>query len=105
MNNNINGILACSALKQRYREILVGETGYRKRSQGHCVLILLHGPLELISSRMKERKDHFMPDSLLQSQIDTMEIPTHKETYIECDLLKSINEIVEDVTEKLKKFL
>jgi carbohydrate kinase (thermoresistant glucokinase family) len=62
------GIVTCSALKRRYREVLIGaRSGVR--------LIYLKGDEELIAQRLASRNHHFMPKSLLQSQFATLEEP------------------------------
>jgi len=61
-------IIACSALKKSYRDIL-NET----RTTG---FVFLEGAKSLIQKRMLDRSDHFMPESLLDSQFATLEIPT-----------------------------
>jgi len=66
--NNTNLVLACSALKQAYRETVVVD---RARMR----IVYLKGPRELIASRMANRKSHFMNKDLLQSQFDTLEEP------------------------------
>ena len=58
-------IIACSALKASYREILQ-----------EAVFIFLHGSPELLADRIKQRSGHYMPPGLLQSQLETLEIPT-----------------------------
>ncbi len=62
------GIIACSALKEKYRNVL--STGVTKP-----VWIFLRGSYETIIERMKQRPVHFMPASLLQSQLEILEIP------------------------------
>lgn len=63
-----SAILACSALKQRYRERLQqGLPGVR--------WIYLKGDIELIRSRLQQRKGHYMNPALLQSQFDALEPP------------------------------
>jgi gluconokinase len=65
-----NGILACSALKQSYRETLIAglpQDAYR--------FVLTEAPKEVIAQRMQKRHDHFMPETLLESQIATLEPP------------------------------
>ncbi|NMM50661.1 NADP-dependent phosphogluconate dehydrogenase [Flammeovirgaceae bacterium KN852] len=62
-------VIACSALKGKYRNLLEG--GLSNPPQW----IYLEGSFTLISERLKERKGHFMPSGLLQSQFDTLEIP------------------------------
>jgi carbohydrate kinase (thermoresistant glucokinase family) len=86
-------IIACSALKEKYRIVL---------SEGIKVpvhWILLQGGFGLIQERMKARKDHFMPASLLQSQFDTLETPGNA---IVMDIKNNPEEIVADILRKLK---
>lgn len=64
-------ILACSALKKQYRQVL--QKGLQKELQ----FIHLAGSFNLVKERMKNRKDHFMPLDLLQSQFDTLEEPSN----------------------------
>jgi gluconokinase len=61
-------ILACSALKQKYRDLL-GE------GIEHPTFIHLQGSFELIESRLKARHHKYMPTSLLRSQFETLEPP------------------------------
>lgn len=62
-------VLACSALKQSYRDRLRGDD-----SQETLSFVYLKGSKELIRQRMEQR-DHFMPPALLDSQFDTLEEP------------------------------
>jgi len=86
------GIIACSALKQVYRDMLNAEL------DPSLVFIFLEGSFELISSRMQARKDHFMPVDLLRSQFDTLEVP---EDAIYADISKSPDRIVGDIIQEL----
>ena len=86
-------IIGCSALKEKYRNIL--SEGIK--SPVHW--ILLQGSFGLIQERMKARKDHFMPPNLLQSQFDTLETPGHA---IVMDIKNSPDQIVADILRKLK---
>ncbi len=63
------GVIACSALKQSYRDKL--ESGIEKSVKW----FYLKGEYELILARMKKR-NHFMPPSLLKSQFETLEAPS-----------------------------
>ncbi len=63
-------VIACSALKERYRAIL------RDSIEDFVHFIYLEGSFELIKSRMERRKGHFMPGDLLKSQFETLEPPT-----------------------------
>ncbi len=69
LQNEQNMVLACSALKESYRRLLVQD---RQRVS----LVYLHGSMELIEKRLRERPHHYMPPSLLQSQFDALEEPT-----------------------------
>ena len=59
-------VLACSALKRRYRDVLRGG------EEGVC-FVHLHGERELIARRMAARSGHFMPPALLDSQLRDLE--------------------------------
>lgn len=71
-------VVACSALKSNYREILIGE-----RENTH--LVYLRGSKARIRTRMESRA-HFMPPALLDSQFDTLEIPRPDEKPITIDI-------------------
>jgi gluconokinase len=64
------GVLACSALKEKYRATL--SDGMPKDA---VRFVLLDGSKELIAERLSERKNHFMSASLLDSQFATLETP------------------------------
>lgn len=70
-------IVACSALKQQYRDILAeGLTSLR--------FVYLRGTPALIAERMRARQGHFMPPALLDSQFATLEEPRDA-TVVEVD--------------------
>lgn len=60
-------VLACSALKTAYRNIL--------SANGHTFFIYLYGTYEQIETRLRERKDHFMSANMLAGQFDILEEP------------------------------
>lgn len=65
-------VITCSALKRSYRDVLRADVA--ALGGGHRVIFAhLDGAAEVIASRLEGRKGHFMPPSLLQSQIDTLE--------------------------------
>ncbi len=68
LNSNHHGILACSALKSQYRQIL-------RNNLSDVVFIYLRGSYDCIHSRIQQRTGHFMNSNLLQSQFDTLEEP------------------------------
>ncbi|GAB4412008.1 MAG: gluconokinase [Bacteroidia bacterium] len=61
-----SAIFACSALKASYREVL-------RRDDKRIHFVLLQGSSEIIADRLALRKGHYMPATLLQSQIDALE--------------------------------
>lgn len=63
-------VLSCSALKRSYRQRLRAFAGRP------LTFVLLHGTRALLVSRLTGRKGHFMPLSLLDSQLATLELPT-----------------------------
>ncbi|NXJ69044.1 GNTK gluconokinase, partial [Rostratula benghalensis] len=101
-----DAILACSALKQMYRRILVSgasatESNQPKQPGENAALkilfVHLDGPIDIIADRLKKRKGHFMPLKLLKSQFDTLEPPRAPENFITVSLGKSLPEIVLEI--------
>jgi carbohydrate kinase (thermoresistant glucokinase family) len=86
-------VIACSALKESYRQQLMSDI------ENQCKWFVLEGSFDLIKDRMNKRKGHYMPTSLLQSQIDLLEVPSYA-TRIGIQL--STNEIVNLILGKLK---
>jgi gluconokinase len=70
-----HGIVACSALKRSYRDILLG-------TRHDVRLVYLKGDAALIGQRAAKRRGHFMPVALLPSQFDTLEEPGSDENPI-----------------------
>lgn len=68
-NSGDGAVLACSALKKSYREILRGD------DPANVLFIHLKGSLPLVASRLSERTEHFMPRELLKSQYEALEEP------------------------------
>lgn len=89
-----NVVLACSALKQSYREIL-------DCSLEPIKLVYLKGSQAVIQSRIQSRMDHFMPADLLNSQFDALEEPTPDEA-IHLDVSLPIPELVERISSVVK---
>ncbi len=82
------GVIACSALKRRYRDQL--------RHHCHTVEFLhLEGGRELIERRQASRPGHFMPASLLTSQFQTLEPLAPDERGVVVEVAGSVDEIVE----------
>ena len=82
-----HGIVACSALKRRYRDVLIGD-------RADVRLIYLKGDETLIARRIATRHEHFMPPSLLHSQFDLLEEPGSDENPITVSIEPQPREIV-----------
>jgi gluconokinase len=68
VQQGVSAVLACSALKQAYRDVLlVDEAAIR--------LVYLRGDFDLIQARLAQRQGHFMPPELLASQFAALEEP------------------------------
>lgn len=59
-------VVACSALKRAYRDIL-------RKAEGRVIFVHVDPPRDINQERIEARKNHFMPPSQLQNQIDTLE--------------------------------
>lgn len=81
------GVVTSSALKFRYRDIL--------RGGGNVWFLHLHGDRDLLADRMKTRSGHFMPVSLLDSQLADLEPLRPEEHGLVADIAKKPEEIVE----------
>ena len=84
------GIITCSALKRSYREIIIGD-------RPEVRLVYLRGGRDLIADHLAGRNGHFMPASLLQSQIDTLEEPGPAEDPLTLDVGPPAAQIAEDI--------
>lgn len=93
---NGNSVTACSALKKQYRDIL--------RSAGNTTFVYLHGEKETLLERIQGRSnntEHFMPASLLDSQLNTLESPSAEANTITVSITSPIPTIVNDVLSQL----
>jgi len=92
----VSGVVACSALKRAYRDILIGP-------RADVLLVYLQGSHELIATRMAARHGHFMPTALLDSQFATLEEPGEAEHAIVVSIAPPPDAIVAAIVEKLKE--
>ena len=92
--NSKNGaVLACSALKEKYRKKLIGDP------EQAITWIFLNSDFEVILNRLSSRKDHYFKPSLLQSQFDALENPDYG---LHIDVNKSEDKIIEELMNKLE---
>jgi gluconokinase len=85
-------VVSCSALKHAYRDCL------RKEVHGKVRFILLDGSRETITDRMKQRKGHFMPPALLDSQFATLERPSPDEHAVILDISHPVPALLIEAT-------
>jgi len=81
-------VAACSALKRSYRDLL------RSSGDAKIQFVYLAGTKALLAERLANRRGHFMPPALLDSQLDTLEEPTPDERAWVCDIRETPDAIV-----------
>jgi gluconokinase len=87
------GVVTCSALKKRYRDVLRGEG---------VMFVFLDGSKDRISDRLASRHGHFMPPALLESQFEALEAPTADENFITLCVSASPAEEAQEIIDRLK---
>jgi gluconokinase len=88
-------VIACSALKHAYRDILV-------HGRNDVRIVFLDGTQALIASRLAARKGHFMPPGLLASQFKTLEPPGANEHPVTASIDATVETIVDDIIRQLR---
>jgi gluconokinase len=91
-------VVSCSALKRAYRDVLV-------HGRSDVQLVYLKGTRDLIAERLAQRKGHFMPPSLLDSQLATIEEPTPNEMVVIVAIDAPVNQIVAAIVHRLQPSL
>jgi gluconokinase len=90
LNDGKSVVVSCSALKKAYRDRL------RQAAGGTLAFVFLKGSRDLLMARMAARRDHFMPVSLLDSQLATLEDPSGEPGVVTVDIDASVEAIVAD---------
>jgi gluconokinase len=90
-----HGVVACSALRRRYRDVLLG-------GRPDVRLVYLQGDRDLIGRRQAARHGHFMPTSLMKSQFETLEEPGPDEDPIVVSVEPRPREIVARILSLLR---
>ena|SRR6185437_617749 len=93
-----SAVVACSALKRVYRDILIG-------ARSDVVLVYLQGSRALIAERLAARKGHFMPSSLLDSQFAALEEPGPDERPVTVSIDADPDTVVQNVFDRLRERL
>ncbi|PDS40066.1 gluconokinase [Rhizobium anhuiense] len=81
-------VISCSALKRSYRDRL------RQAAGGRLAFVFLEGSRDLLLSRMQARQGHFMPASLLDSQLQTLEPPAGEPGVVTVAIDNALDDIV-----------
>jgi carbohydrate kinase (thermoresistant glucokinase family) len=89
-------VVACSALKRAYRDQL-------REVAPDLRLVYLHGDTVLLAERLAARRDHYMPASMLPSQLAALEPPGPQESAIAIDVAQPPEAIVQAVCRQLRK--
>jgi len=89
-------VMSCSALKRRYRDML-------RQADPSLRFVHLHGPRTLIAERMQARVGHYMPSSLLDSQLSILEPLQADERGLTLDIMQPPQELVVRITESTRK--
>lgn len=88
-------IISCSALRRVYRDFI------RARLAAPVAFICPVTPPEILLGRMKARASHYMPPKLLQSQIDTLELPETDEWAIMLDGTETVEMLIARIIERM----
>lgn len=91
-------LIACSALKRSYREAILAEAP-------RTLFVHLDGSAEVLASRIEGRTGHFMPASLLESQLATLEPLAADEPGITVDIAPTVEVIVADAAARVRERL
>ncbi|MDB5649478.1 MAG: hypothetical protein JWL62_998, partial [Hyphomicrobiales bacterium] len=91
-------VVACSALKRRYRDVIV--PSFRRSRVVH-----LRGAPALIAARLERRKGHFMPSALLGDQLSVLEVPAEDEHAIVVDVDGPAPTLVHFIHARLQTFI
>lgn len=94
LTENVDMVLACSALKKKYRD--------RLRVNEEVRFVFLRGGREQIAKQLDQRRGHFMNSDLLESQFSDLEQPSPSENVIVVDLGKKPDELVEEIKTSLR---
>ncbi|WP_069387909.1 gluconokinase [Cellulosimicrobium cellulans] len=85
-----SGVVTCSALKRSYRDLL-------RTARGTVCFVHLNGSQELLAERIQHRSGHFMPSSLLPSQLATLEPLADDEHGMTLDVAASPQELADEI--------
>jgi len=97
-SKNRSLVVACSALKKKYRQQL-------RTISGPVFFVFLNGPMEVIQKRIQARQGHYMPSSLLESQFADLEDPAGEPRLVSIDVNQSKDEVLNQAVEKVSELI
>jgi gluconokinase len=86
------GVLACSALRERYRRRLL-------EGNPDVLVVYLQGNYDLIWSRLEKRSGHYMKPQMLKSQFEALEEPANALTV---DIARPVDDIVQEIAQRVE---
>jgi gluconokinase len=89
-------VVTCSALKRKYRDLL--------RDAAPMFFVHLDAPFDVLEARMRQRTKHFMPASLLRSQVDTLEPLDDDEAGEVVDVSPALDVVVEEAVNAVRTY-
>ncbi|MBD5785117.1 gluconokinase [Cellulosimicrobium terreum] len=90
-----SGVVTCSALRRSYRDLL-------RSAYGTVCFVHLDGTVELLSERMEHRSGHFMPTSLLPSQLATLEPLADDERGFTLDISATPEDLADEIEDRTR---
>jgi hypothetical protein len=88
-------VVSCSALKRAYRDHL-------RAAAPDLQFVHLHGTRAMLASRLRARQGHYMPPALLDSQLDTLEMPSPDESVLTLDIAEPADLLVAQIEHHLQ---
>ena len=89
-------VVACSALKRRYRDVF-------RRGLGDVLFLFLDAPEGEIRRRLRKRRGHFMPPSLLASQFATLERPDGEDDVVRLAVDRPMETILDEAVSVVRR--
>jgi gluconokinase len=89
------GVIVCSALKKSYRDLI-------RQGNSQIYFIHLQGDMTLILNRMQQRKGHFMKESMVKGQFNTLEDPKREPGVMVVNIDGSQDEVIASALAMIK---
>lgn len=95
---SMSGVIVCSALKKKYRDQI-------RAGNENLIFVHLQGSMDTILERMAARQGHFMKKEMVQSQFDTLEMPSADETdVVNVSIEQSLEQVIACAIESVKQY-